>query len=130
MSEDERGFLAQFLPEGSDPDEIVCKLLDEENFHFGNPFLKWQVFLCLITPDGITIHTFENNMSNVLMETFNYSVFIYLEICTSGSCGFSIDLGCSIFDGLLIFTCFNGTLIGFLISGNHQIFDGIIVQFS
>ncbi|WMV17707.1 hypothetical protein MTR67_011092 [Solanum verrucosum] len=42
LSEDERGFLTQFLPEGSGPDDIVYKLLGEENFHFGNQFLKWQ----------------------------------------------------------------------------------------
>ncbi|PHT57131.1 hypothetical protein CQW23_05617 [Capsicum baccatum] len=42
LSEDEREFLMQFLPEGSGPDDIVYKLLVEENFHFGNPFVKWQ----------------------------------------------------------------------------------------
>ncbi|KAK4712750.1 hypothetical protein R3W88_007263 [Solanum pinnatisectum] len=46
LSEDERGFLTQFLPEGSGPDDIVYKLLGEENFHFGNQFLKWGQMVC------------------------------------------------------------------------------------
>lgn len=31
-----------FLPRGSEPHQVVQQLLAGDNFHFGNPFLKWQ----------------------------------------------------------------------------------------
>lgn len=46
LSENEREYLMQFLPKGSDAEEVVQTLLAGDNFHFGNPFVKWQVFLC------------------------------------------------------------------------------------
>lgn len=43
LSEKEREYLMQFLPKGSDAEDVVQALLAGDNFHFGNPFLKWQV---------------------------------------------------------------------------------------
>ena len=43
VSDGERNYLKQFLPEGIDVEEVVEQLLDGENFHFGNPFLDWLV---------------------------------------------------------------------------------------
>lgn len=45
LSEKERDFLAQFLPSGLDVQQVVQALLAGDNFHFGNPFHEWQVFL-------------------------------------------------------------------------------------
>ncbi|KAL8153743.1 hypothetical protein V2J09_011503 [Rumex salicifolius] len=46
LTEKERSQLTQFLPSCVDPDEVVQGLLAGENFHFGNPFLKWSSALC------------------------------------------------------------------------------------
>ncbi|KAK6267064.1 hypothetical protein QUC31_017901 [Theobroma cacao] len=42
LSENERNLLMQFLPTGTDKEQVLQALLAEENFHFGNPFLKWR----------------------------------------------------------------------------------------
>lgn len=42
LSENERNFLMQFLPRAFEPHQLVQELLSGDNFHFGNPFLKWQ----------------------------------------------------------------------------------------
>jgi hypothetical protein len=41
LSEDERNFLKQFLPTGLGTEEVVEALLAGDNFHFGNPLLRW-----------------------------------------------------------------------------------------
>ncbi|KAL8127385.1 uncharacterized protein LOC141721352 isoform X3 [Apium graveolens] len=46
LSDKERELLAQFLPKGHDAQEIVQDLLEGDNFHFGNPYLKWGASLC------------------------------------------------------------------------------------
>ncbi|GAV82808.1 hypothetical protein CFOL_v3_26259, partial [Cephalotus follicularis] len=43
LSENERNNLMRFLPRGKDAEHVVQALLDGDNFHFGNPFFKWQV---------------------------------------------------------------------------------------
>ncbi|XP_010249271.1 PREDICTED: uncharacterized protein LOC104591880 isoform X2 [Nelumbo nucifera] len=55
LSEKERDFLIQFLPSGTDAEQVVQALLLGENFHFGNPFLKWGSSLCSgdLHPDAI-----------------------------------------------------------------------------
>ncbi|KAF2301783.1 hypothetical protein GH714_029202 [Hevea brasiliensis] len=58
LSENEREYLMQFLPKGSDAEEVVQALLAGDNFHFGNPFVKWQVLgdsLCSgnLHPDAV-----------------------------------------------------------------------------
>ncbi|XP_006338745.1 uncharacterized protein [Solanum tuberosum] len=76
LSEDERGFLTQFLPEGSGPDDIVYKLLGEENFHFGNQFLKWGQMVCSgsFHPDNVMRQEqrFKSNKKAYYMELQNY----------------------------------------------------------
>ncbi|XP_049346610.1 uncharacterized protein LOC125811145 isoform X7 [Solanum verrucosum] len=76
LSEDERGFLTQFLPEGSGPDDIVYKLLGEENFHFGNQFLKWGQMICSgsFHPDNVMRQEqlFKSNKKAYYMELQNY----------------------------------------------------------
>ncbi|KAL3347089.1 hypothetical protein AABB24_025486 [Solanum stoloniferum] len=76
LSEDERGFLTQFLPEGSGPDDIVYKLLGEENFHFGNQFLKWGQMICSgsFHPDNVMRQEqlFKANKKAYYMELQNY----------------------------------------------------------
>ncbi|KAL6994532.1 hypothetical protein U1Q18_012634 [Sarracenia purpurea var. burkii] len=42
LSEKERNYLTQFLPKGTEVHQVVQELLVGDNFHFGNPFLKWQ----------------------------------------------------------------------------------------
>lgn len=44
LSEEERNYLKQFLPSSQNAEQVVEALLAGENFHFGSPFLKWQVF--------------------------------------------------------------------------------------
>lgn len=46
LSEKERELLTQFLPKGFDAQQIVQDLLEGDNFHFGNPYLKWGASLC------------------------------------------------------------------------------------
>lgn len=55
LSENERKYLMQFLPRGSDAEEVVHALLAGDNFHFGNPHLKWGGSLCSgnLHPDAI-----------------------------------------------------------------------------
>ena len=48
LSENERNLLMQFLPTGSDKEQVLQALLAGNNFHFGNPFLKWQVYIYLL----------------------------------------------------------------------------------
>lgn len=76
LSEDEREFLMQFLPEGSGPDDIVYKLLGEENFHFGNPFVKWGQMICSgsFHPDNVMRQeqVFKANKKAYYMELQNY----------------------------------------------------------
>ncbi|KAK2968820.1 hypothetical protein RJ640_028213 [Escallonia rubra] len=43
LSETERKSLSQFLPKGAEAHKVVQELLGGDNFHFGNPFLKWHV---------------------------------------------------------------------------------------
>ncbi|XP_077212318.1 nuclear factor kappa-B-binding protein [Tasmannia lanceolata] len=55
LSESERKLLTQFLPRGADVDHVVQELLTGNNFHFGNPFLKWGALLCSgdLHPDAV-----------------------------------------------------------------------------
>ncbi|KAI9176665.1 hypothetical protein LWI28_005692 [Acer negundo] len=55
LSEDERTFLMQFLPRGQNAEQAVQSLLAGNNFHFGNPFLKWGDSLCSgnLHPDAV-----------------------------------------------------------------------------
>ncbi|XP_044466407.1 uncharacterized protein LOC123196438 isoform X2 [Mangifera indica] len=55
LSEDERNFLMHFLPSGQNAEHIVQALLYGDNFHFGNPFLKWGASLCSgnLHPDAV-----------------------------------------------------------------------------
>lgn len=46
LSENERKHLMQFLPRGPEAEQVVQALLSGDYFDFGNPFLKWHVFLC------------------------------------------------------------------------------------
>ncbi|XP_011024756.1 PREDICTED: uncharacterized protein LOC105125823 isoform X1 [Populus euphratica] len=46
LSENERNFLMQFLPTGPGTVEVVEALLSGDNFHFGNPLLRWGASLC------------------------------------------------------------------------------------
>ncbi|EOA19908.1 hypothetical protein CARUB_v10000158mg [Capsella rubella] len=46
LSDGERNYLRQFLPDGVDVEQVVQSLLDGENFHFGNPFLDWGEAVC------------------------------------------------------------------------------------
>ncbi|KAL1820157.1 uncharacterized protein LOC108219114 isoform X1 [Daucus carota subsp. sativus] len=55
LSEKERSFLTQFLPEGTEAQQVVQDLLAGDNFHFGNPFIKWSSSLCSgdLHPDAV-----------------------------------------------------------------------------
>ncbi|KAJ4850419.1 hypothetical protein Tsubulata_043244 [Turnera subulata] len=60
LSEKEKKSLIQFIPEGQDTEEVIRSLLSGDNFHFGNPLLKWQscsrsASLCLgnLHPDSV-----------------------------------------------------------------------------
>eukprot|EP00257_Ricinus_communis_P013448 XP_015570879.1 uncharacterized protein LOC8273091 isoform X1 [Ricinus communis] len=55
LSESERKYLMQFLPRGSDGDKVVQALLTGDNFHFGNPYLKWGASVCSgkLHPDAV-----------------------------------------------------------------------------
>ncbi|KAF5456950.1 hypothetical protein F2P56_021095 [Juglans regia] len=46
LSENERNFLVELLPRGLEPQQVVQALVAGDNFHFGNPFLKWGASLC------------------------------------------------------------------------------------
>lgn len=45
LSENERKYLMELLPSGPEPQQVLQALFTGDNFHFGNPFLKWQVFI-------------------------------------------------------------------------------------
>ncbi|XWS32578.1 hypothetical protein CRYUN_Cryun22dG0001500 [Craigia yunnanensis] len=55
LSENERNLLMQFLPTGTDKEQVLQALLAGDNFHFENPFLKWGTSLCLghLHPDEV-----------------------------------------------------------------------------
>ncbi|KAL0331804.1 UNVERIFIED_CONTAM: hypothetical protein Scaly_2081900 [Sesamum calycinum] len=55
LSGSERSFLSQFLPKEPEADTIVRDLLAGDNFHFGNPFVKWGASLCFgeLHPDYV-----------------------------------------------------------------------------
>ncbi|KAI3457768.1 hypothetical protein Pfo_014431 [Paulownia fortunei] len=55
LSDNERSFLSQFLPKEPEPDTIVRDLLAGDNFHFGNPYVKWGASLCFgeFHPDNV-----------------------------------------------------------------------------
>ncbi|KAK1272027.1 hypothetical protein QJS04_geneDACA020995 [Acorus gramineus] len=55
LSVSEKKVLSQFLPKGTDGDEVVKSLLMGKNFHFGNPFLKWGSSFCSgdLHPDAV-----------------------------------------------------------------------------
>ncbi|XP_059669913.1 uncharacterized protein LOC132315599 isoform X2 [Cornus florida] len=55
LSGNERNFLSQFLPKGDEAHQVVKELLAGNNFHFGNPFLKWGASLCSgnLHPDAV-----------------------------------------------------------------------------
>lgn len=55
LSETERNSLTQFLPKCPNQDIVVQQLLSGDNFHFGNPFLKWGTSLCSgnLHPDNV-----------------------------------------------------------------------------
>lgn len=45
LSESERNFLKQFLPREAEAKEVVKSLLSGDNFHFGNPLIKWLALI-------------------------------------------------------------------------------------
>ncbi|KAK1361279.1 putative nuclear factor related to kappa-B-binding protein [Heracleum sosnowskyi] len=55
LSEKERNLLTQFLPEGTEAQQVVQELLGGDNFHFGNPLVKWSASLCSgdLHPDAV-----------------------------------------------------------------------------
>ncbi|KAL3526245.1 hypothetical protein ACH5RR_010901 [Cinchona calisaya] len=55
IAETERNILAQLLPIEVEPEMVVQELLSGDNFHFGNPFLKWGSSLCSgrLHPDDV-----------------------------------------------------------------------------
>ncbi|XWS43940.1 hypothetical protein CRYUN_Cryun15aG0001500 [Craigia yunnanensis] len=55
LSENERNLLMQFLPTGTDKEQVLQALLAGVNFHFGNAFLKWGTSLCSghLHPDAV-----------------------------------------------------------------------------
>ncbi|XP_042502073.1 uncharacterized protein LOC122079562 [Macadamia integrifolia] len=76
LSETERNFLTQFLPQGMDQEQVLPALLKGENFHFGNPFLKWGASLCSgnLHPDAVLHqeHCFKANKRAYYLELQNY----------------------------------------------------------
>ncbi|XP_008776822.1 uncharacterized protein LOC103696875 isoform X1 [Phoenix dactylifera] len=55
LSESERKLLTQFLPSGTGAEQAVHSLLNGENHHFGNLYLKWSASLCSgnLHPDAV-----------------------------------------------------------------------------
>lgn len=55
LSEKERNLLTQFLPKGTEAQQVVQELLEGDNFHFGNPLMKWSASLCSgnLHPDAV-----------------------------------------------------------------------------
>ncbi|KAJ8451986.1 hypothetical protein Cgig2_016567 [Carnegiea gigantea] len=76
LTEKERGYLSQFLPRGVDTHQVVQALLGADNFHFGNPFLKWGARLCSgdLHPDAIVQHekSFKTNKKEYYSELQQY----------------------------------------------------------
>ncbi|KAI3929730.1 hypothetical protein MKX01_025898 [Papaver californicum] len=76
LSDLERNFLSKFLPQGIDADQLVQGLLSGENFHFGNPFLKWGTSLCSgnFHPDAILRkeQSFKTNKNTYYQELMKY----------------------------------------------------------
>ncbi|GMH06890.1 hypothetical protein Nepgr_008730 [Nepenthes gracilis] len=76
LTEKERKYLMQFLPEGSEPEQVVQLLLTGDNFHFGNPFLKWASSLCSggLHPDVVCHHeqSFRANKKEYYAELQSY----------------------------------------------------------
>ncbi|XP_061354763.1 uncharacterized protein LOC133299323 isoform X2 [Gastrolobium bilobum] len=86
LSDNERNLLMQFLPSDLEPHQVVQELLSGDNFHFGNPFLKWGASLCSgdLHPDMIVnqeqhlksdkrayysqLHDYHNDMVGFLMK--------------------------------------------------------------
>ncbi|KAI6677394.1 hypothetical protein NL676_038190 [Syzygium grande] len=58
LSESERNFLKQFLPREAEAKEVVKLLLSGDNFHFGNPLIKWGASLQSgnLHPDAVVRH--------------------------------------------------------------------------
>ncbi|XP_045794445.1 uncharacterized protein LOC123889242 isoform X3 [Trifolium pratense] len=46
LLDNEKNFLKQFLPGDLEPNQVVQELLSGDDFHFGNPVLKWGTSLC------------------------------------------------------------------------------------
>ncbi|KAK6928602.1 hypothetical protein RJ641_007193 [Dillenia turbinata] len=79
LSENERNLLAQYLPRGVEARQVVQSLLSGDNFHFGNPFLKWQIRggqLCSgdLHPDAVIQHEklFKSNKRAYYSELQSY----------------------------------------------------------
>ncbi|XP_061367766.1 uncharacterized protein LOC133310797 [Gastrolobium bilobum] len=86
LSDNERNLLMQFLPSDLDPHQVVQEILSGDNFHFGNPFMKWGASLCSgdLHPDTIVnqeqhlksdkrayysqLHDYHNDMIGFLMK--------------------------------------------------------------
>ncbi|XP_071702464.1 uncharacterized protein [Rutidosis leptorrhynchoides] len=65
LSLQEREFLTRFLPDGSDPHEVVYELLAGRNLCFGNSFSKWGASVCSggCHPDAV-LRQEERNKAN------------------------------------------------------------------
>ncbi|KAJ4973172.1 hypothetical protein NE237_006346 [Protea cynaroides] len=77
LSESERDFLTQFLPQGTDRKQVLHNLLMGENFHFGNSFLKWGASVCSgnLHPDSVLHqeHCFKVNKRAYYLELQKYN---------------------------------------------------------
>ncbi|XP_022141434.1 uncharacterized protein LOC111011835 [Momordica charantia] len=58
LSENERNNLRKFLPGGQENETVVEALFSGDNFHFGNPLVKWEASLCsgALHPDAVLQH--------------------------------------------------------------------------
>ncbi|KAJ0692709.1 putative nuclear factor related to kappa-B-binding protein [Helianthus annuus] len=67
LSVQEREFLTQFLPEGSEPHVVVHELLAGNNLYFGNPFKNWGASICSgdYHPDAILRQEQRNKANKV-----------------------------------------------------------------
>ncbi|XWS40507.1 hypothetical protein CRYUN_Cryun17cG0000800 [Craigia yunnanensis] len=70
LSENERNLLMQFLPTETDKEQVLQALLAGVNFHFGNPFFKWRVYIYIYTFDTFPPCGFED--SNVEFESARF----------------------------------------------------------
>ncbi|KAL1188964.1 hypothetical protein V5N11_029068 [Cardamine amara subsp. amara] len=86
LSDGERDYLRQFLPEGVDVEQVVQALLDGENFHFGNPFIDWGTAVCSnkAHPDQIVSQEecLRDNKRRYLsdLEKYHYDIIDYLQM--------------------------------------------------